>query len=258
MIDEHDDPHADLLELAEELWRGHYSRHQLVAEVPEGEDPADKAALYPFAFGIMACIIRSTRAIRNLVDEGFAIESRPIFRSVLDQILCLHSLETHGVHAVNAYGKQLAYNYAKLRAAAEKGFPLGKVNEDYIDKFVGLSDSITLTKEGKAAEGAIATYRAGNEHGTFAASIYEMWLETTPLSKPSMRLADAYVSSVDSGNGIALELYLDSDNDAGVNPVYVLATIVPGALEIYARIVDDELLKAKITGLQQFAAFSLL
>lgn len=257
MTDEHDDPYVDLLELAEELWRGHYSCHQLVAEVLEGEDPADKAALYPFAFGIMACIMRSMRAIRKLADEGFAIEARPIFRSVLDQILCLHSLETHGVHAVNAYGKQLAYNFVKLRASADKGFPLGKDTEDYIDKFVGLSDSIALTKEGKAAEGAIATYRAGNEHGTFAASIYEMWLETTPLSKPSMRLADAYVSSVDTGNGIALELYLDSDNDTAVDPVRVLATIVPATLEIYARIVADEQLMAKVSALQQFAAFSL-
>lgn len=228
-----------ILDHIETAWRAHYASNALVAMIGEGEDPSDKTEVYPFAFGLMACIVRSSRAVADLTRAGFGVESRPILRSILDQILCLHSLKAHGKNAVHAYGKQLANNYGQLLRASASGFALGAENERYIQKFIALAGGLPSTAEGRAAEGAISSFRAGNENGSFAAAIYQMWLEATPLAKPSMRLADAYVSAEEVGDGIRLNLFLESDNDAVVDARILLATILPSTLLIYADIVED-------------------
>jgi hypothetical protein len=227
------------LDKTEAVWREHYDGKPLVAHIKPEDDATDVAEVYTFSFGIMASIVRSTRAVRTLTRDGFGIECRPIFRSILDQMLALKSVERLGVHAVHAYGKQLAYHYSKLLDASKNGFPLGDDSDRFIQSYLTLSKHLPTTDEGKAAENEVKTFQAGNSAGTEGALLYQMWLETTPLSKPSLRLSDSYIQVEGHKSGYRMKLFLDGKPDSVVDARLVLSLLLPRALVDYATIIDD-------------------
>jgi hypothetical protein len=197
-----------------------------------------------FSFGITAGIIRSSQALVVLCRAGFNAEATPIVRSMLDSIIALYSIKQHGVHAVHAYGKELAYNYERLKQASEGGFRLGKSDVEYIEKFLAVADGLPETPEGKRAENAIKTYQAAQEEGELALAVYQMWLLATPLSKPSMRLSDAYLEAQRVDGGVRMALHFDSDpfsvvDFSVVDPRVIASTVVPLALITFAQIIGD-------------------
>lgn len=240
--------------LMESTFREHYVEGGLVARIGENDNPSDSLETYTFAFGMMASILRSAHALVILCQNGLSVESRPIFRSLLDQIIALYSVRSLGVHAVHAYGKQLASNYEQLLRASETGFELGRTDRAYIEMFLALAKQLPETKDGKAAENAIKTYHAAQESGGEAQAIYQMWLEATPLSKPSMRLADMHINAVPVGDGqYRVELHFETDPDAVVDPRLLASTVIPLAMIAYGDIVEDSELKAKSIALAEGA-----
>ena len=145
---------------------------------------------------------------------------------------------------MHAYGKQLAENYRKLLKASETGFPWGEENTAYMKFFVGLADGLRSSKESKAAENAIKTYQEAEEAGSPIQGVYQMWLEATPLSKPSIRLADMYINTVEADGDYRVELYFESDPKAVVDPRIIISSVVPLAMLAYAAIVEDPALGA--------------
>jgi hypothetical protein len=233
------EPHINAVEV---VWREHYGSRVLVAEVEPHENPMDKTEVYTFAFGLMASIVRTAQAVVILTREGYGVECRAMFRSLLDQALALQSLNKLGVHAVHAFGKQHAFNLKQLKDASQRGFPLGRDNEEYIEKFLELSGQLPTSDESKAAQNSIKSSQAGAEPGSEGAMLYQMWLEATPLSKPSMRLSDAYVETTEVAGGYRIDLHLDGDPTSIVDARLVLSAIVPRVLVTYAEIVNDPIL----------------
>lgn len=233
----------------EALWRDYYAQHGPRMAHAENESAADVLEVGLFAFGIMASIMRTIRALSIMVEYGYTVESRAMFRSTIDQALALTAIERTGVHGVHAFGLIHAYNLKQLLESSSNGFPLGDVNEEYISKFLALRDELPTSEELKRAQNLVKTSTAGRQSGHFEAMLYQIWLEATPLSKPSMRLADAYVQPEMVGDGIEMQTFLDSDPDSVVDPRIVLGVILPAVLTVYGRVMRDDNLTAAVKAL---------
>lgn len=237
-----------LFETIEKLWRDYYAEKGPLSRVKQGEKPAEVLEVSLFAFGLMASIMRTIRAQIILVRSGYTVESRAIFRSTLDQAMALTELERSRVYAVHAYGRAHAENLRRLRGSSARGFALGDVNEEYIERFLDLAANQKPSREVDRAQNAIKTGTVGGE-GKFEALLYQAWLEATPLSKPSMRLSDAYTQAEVTSSGVRMHAFLDSDPDSVADPRLVLATVLPRVFETYARIMRDDELLAQIWAL---------
>jgi hypothetical protein len=222
----------------ERAFRGHFEGG-IVMPVGERSLTSETLEVGMFSFGIMAGIMQSTRALIVLCRADLNVEATPILRSMLDSIIALYSVKQHRVHAVHAYGKELAYNYKRLKQASGGGFQLGKSDVEYIDAFLALNDSLPETPEGKRAENAIKTYQAAQEEGDLALAVYQMWLFATPLSKPSVRLSDVYVEPMAVEGGLRMALCFDSDPSGVVDPRILASTVIPLALITFAQIIED-------------------
>jgi len=237
-----------VFEQLEGLWRGYYGSMGPVSRVHEGEHPGEVLEVTLFAFGLMASIMRTIRAQMILVHEGYTVESRAMFRSVIDQAMALTELERSRVFAVHAYGRTHAENLRRLRDSASRGFALGDVNEDYIERFLDLAQSQPPSRDVDRALNAIKTGIVGRE-GRFEALLYQVWLEATPLSKPSMRLTDAYAQAEVGEGGVRMHAFIDSDPDSVVDPRLILAAMLPPVFKTYARIMRDDELGSQIDAL---------
>lgn len=230
----------------ESIWRTRYEDAGPRIEVAEGEKVAERFEVGQFAFGLMASIMRTTRALSLLADAGFAVESRAMFRSLLDQALALEVLKPHGVHAVHAFGLEHKFNFEQLLKASQDGFPLGKADLEYISKFIAMAEALPKSPALSRAQNAIKTSSIGRQQGTWEKYLYQMWLEATPLSKPSMKLADAYSAPEVTSEGLRIRAILDSDSDGVVDPRLVLQLVVPNALLAFAQAIRDEVLASKV------------
>lgn len=218
----------------ESIWRERYGASGPVVQVAEGEQIAERFEVGQFGYGLMASIMRTGRALVMLAQSGYAVEATPMFRSLLDQAMALEALLVHGVHAVHAFGLEHKFNFQQLLKAAEEGFPLGQSDREYIAKFIELAESQPQTEALKRAQNGIKTSSIGRQQGQWEKYLYQMWLFATPLSKPSMKLADMYSKAELEAGGIRMHTFLDSDPDATVDPRLVLQMVVPGALLAFA------------------------
>jgi len=235
----------------ETLWRDYYAEHGPNMAYGEEESPADVLEVGLFAFGIMASIMRTVRALSIMVDHGYTVESRAMFRSAIDQALALTAIERTGVHGVHAFGIIHAYNLKQLLESSSSGFTLGDVNEQYISKFLSLRDKLPTSDDLNRAQNLIKTSTAGRSSGHFEALLYQIWLEATPLSKPSMRLADAYVQPERVGGGIRMDTFLDSDPDSVADPRVVLGIVLPAVMTVYGRVMRDDNLIVAVKALAE-------
>ncbi|MFS0894718.1 DUF5677 domain-containing protein [Microbacterium sp. 179-I 3D3 NHS] len=223
----------------ESIWRERFGDSGPVIQVAEGEQIAERFEVGQFGYGLMASIMRTGRALVMLSQSGYAVEASPMFRSLLDQAMALEALLVHGVHAVHAFGLEHRFNFQQLLRAAEEGFPLGQGDREYISKFLAMADALPKSKELGQAQHGIKTSTIGREYGQSEKYLYQMWLYATPLSKPSMKLADMYSQAEREAGGIRMLTFLDSDPDATVDPRLVLQMIVPSALLAFALSLRD-------------------
>lgn len=233
----------------EHFWRLQHIEGSIALRERDDEPMSDTLEVWLFAYGLMASIMRTTRAQIIMVREGYIVESRAMFRSILDQALALTELERSRVHAVHAYGMELAYSLKRLRESAKEGFVLGDVNLHYIERFVKLSESIPDSPELNRARHAIKTSTIRTS-GKMEAMIYQAWLEATPLSKPSMRLADVYSGTVPENGGYKVVLAPDGKRGQAVDPRLVLGLFLPQLLRTYALIVQDYDLAKRVDALE--------
>lgn len=235
-----------VLSALESIWRTRYEHAGPSITLTDGEKVAERFEVLQFAFGLMASIMRTAHALTLLAEAGFTVESRAMFRSLLDQALALEVLKHHGVHAVHAFGLEHKFNFEQLLKASQEGFPLGVDDREYIVKFIAMAEAVPKTKELNLAQNAIKTSTIGRQQGSWEKSLYQMWLEATPLSKPSMKLADAYSVPEVSSEGLKIHALLDSDPGSVVDPRLVLQYVVPNALLAYSQAIRDETLAADV------------
>ena len=226
------------LEDMENAFREHF-QSGIAVPVADEEGASEAFEVATFSFGLMAGIMRSANALVVLCRVGLNVEATPILRSMLDSIIALYSVKQLGVHAVHAYGKELAFNYKRLKHASNAGFRLGESDAQYIDKFIALAASLPESPAGKRAENSIKTYQAAQEEGDLALAVYQMWLFATPLSKPSMRLSDAYLELQATPGSARMALRFESDPSSVVDPRILASTVIPLALIALAQIVGD-------------------
>lgn len=223
----------------ESIWRERYGESGPVIQVAEDEKVSERFEVGQFGYGLMASIMRTGRALVILAQAGYTVESSAMFRSLLDQAMALEALLVHGVHAVHAFGLEHKFNFEQLLKAADDGFPLGQGDREYISKFLAMAEALPRTKGLNQAQNGIKTSSIGRQQGQWEKYLYQMWLFATPLSKPSMKLADMYSQAELEAGGIKMLTFLDSDPDATVDPRPVLQMIVPGALLAFALSLRD-------------------
>ncbi|MFD6816327.1 DUF5677 domain-containing protein [Microbacterium sp. NPDC060132] len=223
----------------ETIWRERYGEAGPVIQVAEGEKVAERFEVGQFGYGLMASIMRTGRALVILAQAGYAVESSAMFRSLLDQAMALEALLIHGVHAVHAFGLEHKFNFEQLLKAADEGFPLGQSDREYISQFLAMAEALPRTKELNQAQNGIKTSTIGRQQGQWEKYLYQMWLFATPLSKPSMKLADMYSQAERNAGGFRMLTFLDSDPDATVDPRLVLQMVLPGALLAFALSLRD-------------------
>ncbi|WP_295844909.1 hypothetical protein [uncultured Microbacterium sp.] len=249
---QYDDPELAgvWLDQVEGMWREFNTDRQAFCRPQNDETPAEAFEVGLFATGLMASIMSTTRAQLVMVETGYVVESRAMFRSILDQCLGMTELERSRIAAVHAWGHAHAWNLNMFSRASTRGFDIGEVNREYIENFQQLASENERTTAVNKATNAIKITTIAQQ-GKLEAMMHQAWVEATPLSKTTMRLTDQYARTEQVGDDkFRVLTFIDSDPDSVVDPRLVLAVILPPVLQIYARIMGDDDLHGLITELR--------